>query len=82
MIQKQIIVAAFQRGWRTLLREERVTCHNIEKIAASLLCGIFDAAQGGEQDEIALMTRSLENARGQDGAPTAGAAAPDHTRLH
>jgi hypothetical protein len=60
------IVAAFERGWRTLLREERVTAQNIDKIAGALLIGILEAVDAGEQNEIVLMARGVHRARRHD----------------
>jgi hypothetical protein len=52
--QKKVMTAAFQRAWRTLLEEERITAKNIERIPTMLLVAIVDAAQTGEQDELLL----------------------------
>jgi hypothetical protein len=60
--QINVVEGAFQRGWRTLLREERVTARNIETISASLLKGILLAVQAGEQNEIVIMAAGLQAA--------------------
>ena len=60
---RTIIHGAFQRGWRLLLRQERVTADNIEAISASLLEGILVCVQSGEQNEIIVMAAGLQNTR-------------------
>ena len=69
MLDKTIIVTAFSRGWRALLREERVTANNIEKIATDLLIGVLDAAETGEKNEIVLVARGTNYARQRDKRP-------------
>jgi hypothetical protein len=49
MLEKAIILTAFSRGWRALLREQRVTARNIETLASDLLMGILEAADAGEK---------------------------------
>ena len=48
------MTAAFQRAWRTLLKEQRVTSKNIERIPKLLMAAIVDAAHKGERNELRL----------------------------
>jgi hypothetical protein len=69
MLEKTIILTAFSRGWRALLREKRVTARNIETIASDLLIGILEAADAGEKNEIVLVARGTNYARQRDKLP-------------
>jgi hypothetical protein len=57
------VTAAFNRGWRQLLKEERVTAKNIDTIAGALLAGIFRAAQNGQLNEIVLLAEGMEHVK-------------------
>ena len=56
------VTTAFNRGWRQLLKEERVTAKNIDTIAGAL-SGIFRAAQNGQRSEIVLLAEGLEHVK-------------------
>ena len=57
--ERLIITAAFQRAWKTLLVEERITAQNIEFIPTLLMEAIVDAAHAGERDERRLASAAL-----------------------
>ena len=63
-LENAIILMAFSRGWRALLREQRVTARNIETLASDLLMGILEAADEGEKNEIVLVARGIRTAAG------------------
>jgi hypothetical protein len=48
------MTAAFQRAWKVLLREERITAQNIEFIPTMLM-----EAHTGERDELLLAAAAL-----------------------
>ena len=52
--ERKAMTAAFQRAWRTLLKQQRVTSKNIERIPKLLMAAIVDAAHKGERDELRL----------------------------
>ena len=58
--ETSLICAAFQRGWRILLREERITSENSEAITAAFLKGILEAVERGERNELVLMAAGLQ----------------------
>ena len=68
-LENAIILMAFSRGWRALLREQRVTARNIETLASDLLMGILEAAEAGEKNEIVLVARGTNYARRRDKSP-------------
>ena len=53
------VIAAFNRGWRRLLKEELVTASNIETIAPALLEAIMSAAMKGQRGEFVLTAIGL-----------------------
>jgi hypothetical protein len=57
--ERLIMTAAFQRAWKALLVEERITARNIEFIPAMLMAAIVDAAHTGERDELLLAAAAL-----------------------
>jgi len=57
--ERLIMTAAFQRAWKTLLEEERITAQNIEFIPTLLMEAIVDAAHAGERDELLLASAAL-----------------------
>lgn len=67
--QSILIGSAFQRGWRTLLREERVTAKNIEDIAGKLLRGILAAVVEGEKNELSVVAQALAFVNKPQAAP-------------
>ena len=68
------VIAAFNRGWRRLLKEELVTASNIETIAAALLEAIMSAAMKGQRSEFVLTAIGLTSVhdKGTQGAAKAG----------
>jgi hypothetical protein len=57
--ERLMMAAAFQRAWKTLLVDERVTAENIEFIPTLLMEAIVDAAHAGERDELLLAAAAL-----------------------
>lgn len=50
---------AFQRAWKALLKEERITAQNIERAPTLLMEAIVDAAYGGERNERNLAVAAV-----------------------
>lgn len=54
-----LMTHAFQRAWLQLLRHERVTVSNIERVPTLLMEAIVDSAHDGERDELLLAQAAL-----------------------
>ena len=57
--ERLMMAAAFQRAWKTLLVDERITAENIEFVPTLLMEAIVDAAHAGERDELLLTAAAL-----------------------
>jgi hypothetical protein len=57
--ERKFMTGAFQRAWKTLLKERRVTVGNIEQVPTMLLAAIVDAARNGERDETLLAQAAI-----------------------
>jgi hypothetical protein len=54
-----MMTTAFQRAWKALLVDERITAENIEFVPTLLMEAIVDAAYAGERDELLLAAAAL-----------------------
>ena len=57
--ERLTMTAAFQRAWKALLVDERITAKNIEFIPTILMEAIVEAAHTGERDELLLTATAL-----------------------
>ena len=57
--ERLVMTAAFERAWKALLLDERITAQNIENIPTMLMEAIVDAAHTGEHDELRLAAAAL-----------------------